>query len=479
MENLAHRRWNYLAILGLFLPASLVLGFYMYIGVFNRLIADDYCSMYYARRLGLLRSIWYWYITWHGGFSVSATDWFLSFTGSRFLSYMAIITLTAWISFAVFAWRKVFFSWDFTKKSLYYSLLLGIVLIYATMVISPEITQSFFWWGGARGYYLPLIFVALYLCLYLIFVASSWRSWQSAIWYLASFALVFFIGGFAEVFTPVQLVIFAGAILWGRVARKFTLKDASFRFLLAGLIGAFLSLIVMVSAPGNSLRREYFPHPPDLFTILSISVNGYLVFLQFIFGSFALASCVLGSILAAVWAGNTSHRDSKSISQKPWQAFIALIIGFILAFGCFPTAAYGVSEPPPARTQIIPSHLLMVGIMVAGFMFGRWLGGHGYQSSNMRVVLLVFASVFILISSWNETRFLVSIYHDHVSFARKWDWVDEKIQKAKQSGAEDVYIPSMENWAGLEYPKNRAKFWVNVCFSQYYGIKVFAPPVRD
>ena len=479
MEKLANKHWDYLAILGLFLPASLVIGFYMYMGIFNRLLADDYCSIYYARRLGLLRSIWYWYITWHGGFSVSAADWFLSFVGPGVLPFMAIITLSAWISIAVFIWRRVFFPGDFTKESLFYSLLLGVILVFATLVISPEITQSFFWWGGARGYFLPLIFATLYLLIYLIFISSGWRPWQLTIWYFASFALVFFVGGFAEVFTPVQLVIFAVVIFWVWTVQKSTPKNATFRFLLAGLIGALLSLVVMMSAPGNSLRREYFPDPPGLFTILSISMNGYIIFLKYIFGSFALVSCVIGSLLAAIWAGITSCSDSRLMPQKLWWAFVALIIGFILAFGCFPAAAYGLSEFPPARTQIIPSYLLMVGVMVGGFMFGYWLGIHGYKSDKMRVILLIFASAFILISSWNETQFLVSIHQDHVSFAQKWDRVDAKIKSAGLSGADDVYIPSMENWAGLEYPKNRAKFWVNICFSQYYGIKVFAPPVGD
>jgi len=476
MENLQRRLTNSLAILGLFLPASFVVGFYMYMGIFTRLIADDYCSMYYARRLGLFRSIWYWYITWHGGFSVSATDWFLSFTGPGFLHIMAVITLTAWVSSAVFVSMKVFFPGNSSKSSFFQSLLLGTILIFATMVISPDITQSFFWWGGARGYFFPLVLAMLYLCVYLIFLSSSWRPWQLMVWYLASFALVFFVCGFAEVFTPVLVVIFTGSVLWSWLVRKLTLKDASYRFLLAGFLGAFLSLIVMVSAPGNSLRGEYFPAPPNLFTVLSISVNGYMIFLQSIFGSFVLTSCVLGSMLAVIWIGNTSRYNSILKPQKPWQAFIVLIIGFILAFGCFPAAAYGVSEPPPLRTQIIPSFLLMVGVMTSSLMFGKWLGDYGYESSTMRVVLLIFASVLIWISGWSETQFLLSIRHDHVSFAQKWDWVDAKIENAKLSGADVVYIPAMENWAGLEYPKNKSKYWVNVCFSQYYDIKVLAPP---
>jgi hypothetical protein len=82
-------------------------------------------------------------------------------------------------------------------------------------VISPDISQSLFWWGGARGYFLPLIFATLYLSFYLIFMASNLRSWQLPVCYLASFFLVLFTGGFAEVFTPVQLVFFVGIVLWG------------------------------------------------------------------------------------------------------------------------------------------------------------------------------------------------------------------------------------------------------------------------
>lgn len=473
-----HKHGNYLAFLGLFLPASLVIIFYMYIGLFNRLLADDYCSIYYGRRLGLFRSVWYWYITWHGGFSASAADWFLSFTGPGLLPVMAVITLVVWISFAVFAWRKVFYSGGFQKGSFVNSLILGVILIYATLAISPDISQSFFWWGGARGYFLPLIFATLYWCLYLIFVDRNWFSWQSAIWYLVSFGLVFFIGGFAEVYTPVQLVIFAGLILWDWLVRKSTTKDAHFRFLLAGLVGAFLSLVVMVAAPGNYLRQEYFPDPPNLFTVLSISINGYVAFLQSIFGSVVAAFCVIGSMLAAGWAGVTALGDSGQASPGPWQGVMVLAIGFVLAFGCFPAAAYGVSEPPPLRTQIIPSFLLMVGMMAGGFMLGQWLGAR-YNINAIRVYLLILAGLFVVTSAWGEYQFLVSIQQDHILFARKWDQVDAMILRAVQNGAEEVLIPSMKNWAGLEYPSHRLKYWPNVCFRQYYGIKVLAPPPAD
>ncbi len=478
IKNPALMYRNYLAFFGLFLPASFVMGFYMYIGTFNRLIADDYCSIYYGRRLGLFRSIWYWYITWHGGFSASAADWFLSYTGPKLLQILTVITLVAWILIISFTLRQLFLRWGFINGSFYYSLLLGVISIYATLVISPDISQSLFWWGGARGYFLPLIFATLYVYAYLKFITSRWKTWQLAVWYLASFSLVFIAGGFAEIFTPVQLVILVGVILWSKVAQKNTIKDVSFRFLFAGLIGALLSFAVMVAAPGNYLRQEFFPDPPNIWKVANISINGYLIFLRSIFGTINLVS-IIGSMFVATWIGIVSCTNEGPAKNKLLSAMIAVIVGLILAFGCFPSAAYGVSEPPPLRTQIIPSYLLLLGFTTGGLLLGRWFGVRRHGIYTLRGVVLFFACVFVTISACSETRFLLSIYQAHVSFAQKWDMIDKKIINARESGAEEVYIPPMENWAGLEYPSNRLKYWPNVCFRQYYGIKVLAPPQGD
>jgi len=477
INELKYKYWDYLAVLGIYLPTSVILGFYMYIGIFNRLLADDYCSIYFGRRLGLFRSVWYWYINWHGGFSASAADWLLSFIGPGLLPIMSIVTLVIWISLSAYAWSKVFLS----ESLFFYSLLLGNILIYSTFVISPDISQSFFWWGGARGYLLPLILITLYVSVYMIFISLSWKTWQLMLWYLASFSLVFFTGGFAEVFTPVQLVIFVCIILWGVLTQKKALNNTSFQFLFAGLIGAFLSLIVMVAAPGNSLRQDYFPAPPDIFTVLQISINGYVLYLRAIFSSFSLVSCVIGSMLTAVWVGIVSCGNSKFALQKAWQAFIIIILGFVLAFGCFPSAAYGLSDFPPPRTQIIPSYLLMIGILGGGFIFGQWLGVKLKQISLIvvSVSFLIMAIALVVLSVWSEFQFLMPVQQEHVSFAQKWDQTDSMIKNAIQVGAQEVHIPSMENWASLEYPTDNSKYWPNICYSIYYDIDVVALPLGD
>src|SRR5512134_588904 len=97
------RRGQVLAAAGLLVPPGIVIGLHIYIGSFNRMLGDDYCSMYIGERLGLLRSIWYWYRSWHGGFSASAADWLLSVFGPGVFPFHTFVFLSAWVLFAAFA----------------------------------------------------------------------------------------------------------------------------------------------------------------------------------------------------------------------------------------------------------------------------------------------------------------------------------------------------------------------------------------
>lgn len=481
MRNKFFRTWDHSLILGLICTVYLIIGFYIFIGSFSRLLGDDYCSIYFGRRLGLFRSIWFWYITWHGGFSASAVDWFLSFVGPRLIPFATFISLALWLLVAIYAWRLAFFNGRYSPVGFFKPFLLGSLMIFITLVVSPEISQSVFWWGGARAYIPPLVVVTLYLIAYKIFVSSVWDIWQLIVWYLTSFGLIFLGGGFAEVFTPVQLVIFVFVIFGKWMEGKLNFRDKSIHFILAGMIGAFLSLVVMVLAPGNALRQEFFPTPPNVWTILTISMKGYMSFLESIFSSKAMTLGLIGSMLAAIWTGTTSYReiDNDDITRKLIRAFTFLLLGFVFAFGCFPSSAYGLSDFPPPRTQIIPVYLLVAGFLVSGFMLGQWLGVQQKNIEMVRAGLLGFACLFIIVSAWDEFRFLSSIYPDHVAFAQKWDWVDQNIKDTRNSGANEVFIPAMKNWAFLEYPTDNPKYWPNVCYSSYYDIKVFAPPFGE
>ncbi|MBN2117714.1 MAG: hypothetical protein JW730_14155 [Anaerolineales bacterium] len=449
----------------------------MYIGIFNRMLSDDYCSMYQAQRLGLLRSIWFWYRTWHGRFSANVADWLLSLFGSEGFPFHTFIFLILWLGFTTLAVKEVFHFRGYSPSNPFCMLLLGVFLVFTTLGISPDISQSLFWWGGVRSYLSPLILVMLYFALYYHFITSSVDRTRIGVWLFIGFGLAFFTGGFSETFTPILVVLLAGmaGIRW--LASKFNRKDASVLFLSAGLLGALCSLIVMVLAPGNSIRQSFFPAPPGIFTILRIASVGYLTFLYDIFSSPTMLTTVLGGTLGAVWLGMSMNRAEGVMAARGWWALVFLLAGFFLAFVCFPPAVYGTSEPPPARALIVSSFFLVLGLLSSGFVFGEWLTGRITDGFPLSSTLFVVACSLIVFSSYHTFQTLYAMRAEHISFAQKWDRVDAEIKEAKKSGLSEIKIPAMKNWAGAQYPTDNPKYYQNICYSKFYDIEISAPPL--
>lgn len=472
------KRQDYLAAIGLLLPSAFVISLYIYIGSFNRMLGDDYCSLYFGQRLGLLRSIWYWYTSWHGGFSASAMDWLISIFGAGAFPFHTFVFLATWLLLATLAAREALRFRGYSSFRLAASLFLAILLVFTTLRLSPDIIESLFWWGGARGYLSPLVFFTLYFALYFAFLNSPSGRIPAGIWMFASFGLAFFTGGFSEVFTPVLVVLLLGLAGIRLLTSRFRWKDASFLFLTAGFLGAMFALLVMVLAPGNSIRQEYFPPPPDLLTILRIASASYLAYFYEIIASPFVLTGLLGCVVGSIWLGMRMNRGSDVVPLSGGWIAGFLFAGLILAFGCFPAPVYGTSEPAPARTLIIPSFLLTACFMMSGFTLGERLSNRGRGSSALALVVFVIGCGLLIYSSYRSAQQLYSMRDAHDSFAQVWDKIDAEIREAKKSGLEQVQIPSMTNWADAPFPTENPKYWPNICYSKYYGINVFAPPLE-
>src|SRR5436190_18375988 len=78
------------------IPISVVLFLYGYIGSFNRLIADSFRSFYHAERLGLGRSIWFWWLNWSGRYSAYAFDWLIDRVFGTNITLIIPLVLILW-----------------------------------------------------------------------------------------------------------------------------------------------------------------------------------------------------------------------------------------------------------------------------------------------------------------------------------------------------------------------------------------------
>jgi len=461
------------ALLAIAIFSLAALSFHAYIGSLSRFLADDYCVAYYARHFGFLRSIWYWYISWSGTFSTSIFDWFLLIIkpgGIPFVTPAVLIIWTIVTTITVYLFLPHEFS---SRIKLLTSITFGTLTVYATLLISPDVPQSLYWWTGMRSYILPLVIFTFYW-IFFQWQKIKGKNWNLLLWSLLSFSILFIIGGFSETFTPVLAVFFIGATTLGFLNKKPASPERSFFLILGGLLGVVTSLIVVVAAPGNANRQAFYQPPPGIFGIFTISISAFLMFISNILIAPERFAGILGVFLASLWFGSIVNHTYKT---RPWIPPAILLAGIALTFGCFLPAAWGLSEAPPDRTLCIPAFILVVTFLIAGFTAGNQLSFYmaQHQLNIAQTGLLVIIMACIGFSAWVNIHNLYSTRQAYLDYAQKWDRVNRQIIQTKLAGYDMVHIPSMDSWTTLDKPNDNPRFWLNICYSKYYDVQILSP----
>ena len=452
--------------------STLGIAAYAYLGNFTRLLADDFCSIHYADRLGLFRSIWFWYLNWSGRYTAFAADWLIlkSIFGPYRLHYAIPITILVWLILLFFA-IYLYLEKQHTFTALHAAALAGIFL-FLVFLLTPDIPQSLFWWNGMRIYALPLVLFSFDLLLFQVYkrlnIAVVWGG-------LLGFLLFFTSGGMGETMAVAQIALLL--FLIGLDLLKITHRPSKERIVFyCSLAGAVCSLVVVLLSPGTKIRKAFLPPTPDIVTLVTISLQAYGMFLASFFREPAKITGLVGAILSAIWIGG-QYRGFATVSG--WLVPICILGGILISLACFPPGVYGYSEPPPARIGIIPVFFLVTGLLCAGFITGSWLVGkeaYRWLDSYPLVILIV---LFMVFSSMNTVSTLLGERGEYMAFAGKWARVDAQILQAKAEHLDSVNIPAMDNWAGLERPTDNPNYWPTQCYSVYYGIQVVGPPYSE
>jgi hypothetical protein len=474
------KKWLLPGSLALFIPSVIALSLHGYLGSFSRFMGDDFCAAYIADRFGILRAVWYWYLNWNGGYTVSILGELLPLIKPRGMAYVISILLAIWFTITCIVIGLFLPRGAKTGEKVWASLSLGGAVLFVILLLSPNVPQSFYWWAGMRPYTMPLIGITFYALLYQWYRRGSPEKREVYIWVGISFLAALFNGGLSETFTPVQIVFFATLTGWIFIRNKAGFRDRDFLFPFAGLIGSIVALVIMISAPGNAIRRSQLPPAPDLFTVLRIAFSGYSAFLLDIFSTKEKIIGLIGLALGAVWIGMQFKSEEKTNLLAAATLFLG---GFIFAFGCFPPGAYGLAEPPPGRTHIIPDFMLVVGFLTSGVITGNWLGNQ-LDTSYRNIVNLGF---IVLITgcmgyaSFMNSTALYSSRQEYAAYAQNWDEAEKILLQASQTDVDTVYIPALTNWAHVFDPRDNPRFYVNECIAKYYQVnQVIAidnPPV--
>ncbi len=451
-------------------PSVAILGLLAYLGSFSKLMADDFCSVYIAERLGVVRSIWYWYIAWDGGYSASFLDAvILGAFDNAGISFAIPLMLVAWaisLTWAAYSLLRK----DASSLKFWHVIPLAIATLSATLLITPIVEQPLLWWGAMRGYIPPLALFPFYIGVYLYFSNRTWKPKQLAFWYFASFLIVFFNGGFSETFTPVQTAAFFLWAAWAVAVKQYKTQKEKFVFLAMGLLGATLGLIVMALAPGNAHRQAFFPPPPMPLEILTISWNSFLGFMSAMLAVPQKSAAIIGIALAGFLTGS---RVAQNRQHSLKDILLILAAGTLLVFCSFPPAAYGQSSAPSEHTMIIPAYIMILTIVAVSVLIGQRFAqnirnGLPYIGLSLAVFVLLGYAALRPIQTYYAEIPLAARY------AEQWRQRDAQIRAERLKGSDGIYIQPIENWMGVLEPNANPIFFVNYCMGEYYDIRIIS-----
>ncbi len=358
------------------------------------------------------------------------------------------------------------------------SLILGPIFVLAMLLINPDIAQSIFWWSGMRAYNLPVLFATIYVFVYFFLRRKQNNAFAA---FLTGFLIVFFMAGFSEIFSAVQIVFFVGLFslemyLDKRYSNSFY-KNSTYFLTVGSIVGAALGGFVMVLAPGNFVRQSYFEQPPGIIRTLELSFSGFSNFLLEIFHDEQKVLGLTGAFFIFFCVGLLTRPTQK---LPTWLAPLFFVNGFVFMFGCFIPASYATSTLTPYRALSIATYFFLCFFLAAGFTAGQTIQQQSILGQKKQIYLLIIFCVtgtFLISSVANQMQQKWTVYEaEYVLFADKWDRVHKQIVREKNKGETHVFIPPMKNWAKLGDPGQDPAYWINQCYSDYYGIEIAQAP---
>lgn len=483
------RKWHILISLALIASLLAPLLAWGYISLFTRYWYDDFCYTSVVNKLGFVKSQLYWYRHWTGRYTFLFINAVLAYIGPRTASFLGATLLPAWLAAATWAIYQLF-SLMRLPSPLISSFLLAELIIYATLNSAPDIVTSFYWQTGILVYTVPLVLLMLYIGLLLYVVRKKLHLGVSSPWVIAGALLTFVAGGCSEIYGVMQTVGLSLLIIFTLKYSSGSAKRLLLLMAISGLLGSVLSISILALAPGNDVRRDYFPPHPHLIQVVKSSLSYSLSFIErharrsrgttvlsLLFPmwlAFALHLCKPNGL--NIWPA--SEADRKRLVQlfalSPMAVFILLAVSFAPGF-------YLLSEALPGRAHFFPKFILITSIVFWVFLGSLALVKVLEQSARLRNALMVVSSVAVLalsiISPLASARHTFGLRFKASHSASVWDGEDKRIRLSRSQGVKDLFVPSV-NASEWQLGFGRSDLLPtpdpadprNRCLAEYYGL---------
>lgn len=442
---------------------------YLALAFFVRFLADDYCLGSRVSGMGsVLLVLQDDYLHWMGRFSYSLMSYTLAAPGLPWIVLAAVSVQLLWLAGLSWACAEAA-GWIGIRRKWQAGIGLGIALIATTISGTPVLEQSLYWPSSLWIYAAAAATLPFLAALLLRGARLRWQGARLAAGALAAMLLCVYAAGFTEPHAAVQLGGLALALLALSVLR---VRNHAARVLLAAsLLATIVATVVMVAAPGNAIRASHFQQQP----LTTAAVNAVIHAAAFAAASMlnfspmsALAAVIVPALLLSVADGQPPTLSRRA--ALPGMA-ACLLIGLVLISGFMLPGFYATSQPPPARSYIIPQFIWMGALVGAGLFTGLWL-----RRSLRRRPTLRLAGVFVgALAAVALCLHAASFAGPLSQHAAAWDSRDATIRAAVAGGATEMVVPplalDLAANVGLETIGPDAEGWINQCAAAWYGLR--------
>lgn len=459
----------------LLLAWSVLLGTFLYVSQFIRLMADDFCYLTSFHQYGFWGAQQQIYLTWAGRYADHFLIGLSSLGAPENTLFLPVILMIAWLFGFWLLARLALQRIGITNTALA-ALVIAVIIESISILIMPNRFQTIYWVNGGFPYGWPMVFWTwlTWWCWRMLSRGKKFVLWEV----IVAVVLTFFAAGLSESAATVQTGLVGMIWFYSIAIQKKKHKPAI--LLLSGLLLVTgLGLAVMALAPGNQVRAGQMTNHVGILSGLLYAFQYGFDFLVYQIRGYLLPLCVVSGELAFLVLllryGHIPNGDKKpSVSSILFEmiipvvfvylAFVALSVPFSLVEGAYPEdRAWGM------------------GAWIITVLFA-YLGGYwGYRlpawlpelyKRRWLIPLCSFCFVFIgiaypLRAAWN----LRSYVQDRQSYATAYDIRQPQVETAAANGNVNLTINALQSQFGVSDLSNDPTNWANVCMADFYGLE--------
>lgn len=312
---------------------------FLFLFLFNHPAADDFTVSDHTDLKDIFNAQVHYYQIWGGRYFSNLV---LSLNPLYFKSFLGykLFTLFIMLMFVYFLFSLLT---ELPKNSLNFKnrILLTLSIIFLYLYAMPSVSQSFYWMISSVIYQTGLILIMMFLKFYMKFLREKNKS-SGILLKLILFLLIIAVSGSSEI----SMVI--GIMIISTLAIINVLSNKKFNPLLLLLI--FTSIIfslVMLFAPGNSIRALQYPDNHNFILSLTLTFSTLTEYLiSWIFQTPLLYISLLTIPVTCKIKMNSSLKNSSFFFNPGYSILFFLLILFILFF----IPVWSIGNVPFSRT---------------------------------------------------------------------------------------------------------------------------------